>query len=118
MQEWVTKLEDDIDTLSAMTLLYEYQTYINSGIDDELFSLGETESLIGLLESWNEVIAILDFDLLVSESLPVEISKLAEARLLAKTLKDWGEADRIRDELLSLGYKMIDEKEGWRMERV
>jgi cysteinyl-tRNA synthetase len=117
MQEWVTRLEDDIDTLSAMTLLYEYQTYINSGIDDEVFSLGEIESLIGLLRSWNEVIAILDFDLLVSESLPVEISRLAEARMLAKTLKDWGEADRIRDELLSLGYKMIDEKDGWRMER-
>ena len=70
------------------------------------------------MQSWNEVLSIFDFDLLTSESLPLEISKLAEARILAKTLKDWAESDRIRDELVSLGYKMIDERDGWRMEKV
>ena len=70
------------------------------------------------MQSWNEVLSIFDFDLLTSESLPADISRLAEARILAKTLKDWAESDRIRDELVSLGYKMIDEKDGWRMEKV
>ena len=70
------------------------------------------------MQSWNEVLSIFDFDLLTSESLPADISRLAEARILAKTLKDWKESDRIRDELVSLGYKMIDEKDGWRMEKV
>jgi cysteinyl-tRNA synthetase len=70
------------------------------------------------MRSWNEVLSIFDFDLLTSESLPADISRLAEARILAKTLKDWAESDRIRDELVSLGYKMIDEKDGWRMEKV
>ena len=69
------------------------------------------------MQSWNEVVSIFDFDLLTSESLPADISRLAEARILAKTLKDWVESDRIRDELVSLGYKMIDEKDGWRMEK-
>jgi cysteinyl-tRNA synthetase len=117
MQEFIEKLEDDFDTLSAMQLIYEYQTYINTGIDDSLFTAWECSSLIGLMQSWDEVIALFDFSLLESESLPLEISKLAEARVLAKTLKDWAEADRIRDELVSLGYKMIDEKDGWRMEK-
>ena len=118
MQEFVEKLEDDFDTLSAMQLIYEYQTYINTGIDDELFTAWECQSLIGLMQSWNEVLSIFDFDLLTSESLPADISRLAEARILAKTLKDWAESDRIRDELVSLGYKMIDEKDGWRMEKL
>ncbi len=118
MQEFVEKLEYDFDTLSAMQLVYEYQTYINTGIDDELFTAGECQSLIGLMQSWNEVLSIFDFDLLTSESLPTDISRLAEARILAKTLKDWAESDRIRDELVSLGYKMIDEKDGWRIEKV
>jgi cysteinyl-tRNA synthetase len=118
MQEFIEKLEDDFDTLSAMQLIYEYQTYINTGIDDELFTAGECQSLIGLMQSWDAVVAIFDFSLLESESLPADISRLAEARVLAKSLKDWAEADRIRDELVSLGYKMIDEKDGWRMERI
>ena len=118
MQEFVEKLEDDFDTLSAMQLVYEYQTYINSGIDDQLFSAWECDSLISLMQSWDTVIGVLDFEFLTSESLPADISRLAEARALAKSLKDWTEADRIRDELLSLGYKMIDEKDGWRIERI
>ena len=118
MQEFIEKLEDDFDTLAAMQLVYEYQTYINTGIDDSLFTAWECSSLIGLMQSWNEVLSIFDFDLLTSESLPADISRLAEARILAKTLKDWAESDRIRDELVSLGYKMIDEKDGWRMEKV
>ena len=118
MQEFIEKLEDDFDTLAAMQLVYEYQTYINTGIDDSLFTAWECSSLIGLMQSWNEVVSIFDFDLLTSESLPADISRLAEARILAKTLKDWAESDRIRDELVSLGYKMIDEKDGWRMEKV
>ncbi len=118
MQEFIQKLEDDFDTLSAMQLIYEYQTYINTGIDDELFTAGECQSLIGLMQSWDAVVAIFDFSLLESESLPIEVSKLAEARMLAKSLKDWAEADRIRDELVLLGYKMIDEKDGWRVEKI
>ncbi len=70
------------------------------------------------MQSWNEVLSIFDFDLLTSQSLPADISRLAEARVLAKTLRDWAESDRIRDQLVSLGYKMIDEKDGWRMEKV
>jgi cysteinyl-tRNA synthetase len=118
MQEFVEKLENDFDTNSAMTIIFEFQNYVNSSIDEELFSLDEAKSLIDIMKSWNEVIAILDFSLLEWENIPENIAKLAEARMLAKNLKDWKEADRIRDEIVSLGYKMIDEKDGWRVEKV
>ena len=119
MQDFIEKLEDDFDTNSAMTIVWEYQSYINSGVDDGLFSLEETKSLLDLLRSWDEVIGILDFTLLEwGEQIPETISKLAEARTLAKTLKDWKEADKLRDEIAWLGWKMIDEKDGWRVEKV
>ncbi len=118
MQEFVEKLENDFDTNSAMTIVFEFQSYVNSTIDKDLFSLDETKSVIDLLKSWNEVIAILDFSLLESESIPKEIEALAAARTEAKLEKNWTEADKIRDELVSLGWKMIDEKNGWRVERI
>ena len=119
MQDFLEKLEDDFDTNSAMTIVWEYQSYINSGIDEVIFSLEEAKSLVDLLRSWDQVIAILDFTLLESENIPENISKLAEARSLAKNLKDWKEADSLRDEIVSLGWKMIDEADGkWRVEKV
>jgi len=90
MQEFIEKLENDFDTVSAMTVVFEYQSYINSGIDDELFSLEEGKSLIDLLKSWDEVLGILDFSLLDSKiEIPEEITQLALDRVDAKIAKNW-----------------------------
>ena len=118
MQEFIEKLEDDFDTLGAMTIVFEYQTYINSGIDDELFSLEECKSVIDFLKTWNEVVAIFDFELLESnEIIPNEIIALLAERNEAKLQKNYKESDRIRDELDAIGYKIIDEKNGSRVEK-
>lgn len=119
MQEFIEKLEDDFDTVSAMTVVFEYQSYINSGIDEDLFSLEEAKSIMDLLRSWNEVIGILDFSLTEKSEIPENITTLALDRIEAKNAKNWTEADRIRDELTSLGWKMIDEAGGkWRVEKI
>ena len=118
MQEFIEKLEDDFDTVSAMTIVFEYQSYINSGIDDALFSSEEAKSLVDLLRSWNEVIAILDFSLLESgETTPAEIQLLLDERALAKNVKDYARGDEIRDMITKMGYKIIDEKDGARVEK-
>jgi cysteinyl-tRNA synthetase len=120
MQSFIEKLEDDFDTVSAMTVVFEFQRYVNSDIDDDLFSLEEAKSLLDILRSWDEVLGILDFSLLENtEEIPEEITKLVLDRLDAKLAKNWWEADRIRDELMGKWWKMIDEKDGgWRVEKV
>jgi cysteinyl-tRNA synthetase len=117
MQEFVEKLENDFDTNMAMTVVFELQSYINTGIDESLFSHEEVKSLIDLLRSFEAVVGIFDFSLLESTSIPSDIVSLAEARVAAKQVKDWAEADKIRDMLADLGWKMIDEKDGWRIEK-
>lgn len=90
MQEFVDRLENDFDTNSAMTVIFEYQSYINRGIDEQAFRMEEMKSIIDLLRSWNEVISILDFSLLESiEIIPKEIEALAVARIEAKNTKNW-----------------------------
>ncbi len=113
MQSFIEKIEDDFDTLSAMNVVFEFQSYINRGIDEEIFSLEETKSLIDMLESWDSILAIFDFSLLVSTSkVPEEITQLALDRVDAKIAKNWWLADEIRETLLKKGWKMIDEKDG------
>jgi cysteinyl-tRNA synthetase len=119
MQDFIERLENDFDTVSAMTVVFEYQSYINTGIDEEAFSLEEAKSLRGLLESWNEVLGILDFSILENTKIPEDIEKLARDRCDAKNEKNWKKADEIRATLESLGWKMIDEAGGkWHLERM
>ena len=45
-----------------------------------------------------------------------EAQQLATLRLEARAKKDWQEADRLRDEIASLGYKVLDTPEGFSLE--
>ncbi|MFZ9309012.1 MAG: hypothetical protein ACO3XJ_05460 [Candidatus Nanopelagicales bacterium] len=45
-----------------------------------------------------------------------EAQRLATLRLEARARKDWQEADRLRDEIASFGYKVLDTSEGFSLE--
>ena len=45
--------------------------------------------------------------------IPEEVNKLAEKRQTARINKEWNESDRLRDEILKLGYNIKDTKEGY-----
>ena len=47
--------------------------------------------------------------------IPSDIREIAEKRWRAKLDKNWGEADQLRDELLSLGWIVKDGKEGFEL---
>lgn len=47
-----------------------------------------------------------------AEEIPDEIKKLAQERELARKNKDWTQADKIRNEIESLGYTLKDTKNG------
>lgn len=119
MQDFIEKLEDDFDTNLAMTIVFEFQSYVNNGIDEEVFSLAEAKSLVDMMRGWNEVIAILDFSLLENiNNTPPEIQSLLDERTLAKSMKDYKRSDEIRDIITTMGYKIIDEKDGARVEKI
>lgn len=56
MQDFVAFLEDDFGMPEVLTIVFELHSWINSGIDEELFSLEEKKALIGLMQSWDEVL--------------------------------------------------------------
>mmetsp|Transcript_26406 Transcript_26406/g.82328 ORF Transcript_26406/g.82328 Transcript_26406/m.82328 type:complete len:136 (+) Transcript_26406:766-1173(+) len=51
-------------------------------------------------------------------ALPGDVKGLIESRAAAKAAKDWAEADRIRDELVSKGFAVKDAKSGVVVTRV
>lgn len=51
------------------------------------------------------------------DDIPEEVKELAHLRWEAKQNKDWASADKYRDEITSLGYAILDSKEGYKIER-
>jgi hypothetical protein len=49
---------------------------------------------------------------------PGEIQRLARRRAAARSAKDYDTADSLRERIASSGWLVVDEPEGWRLERV
>ncbi|MGN0961674.1 MAG: cysteine--tRNA ligase [Christensenellales bacterium] len=53
----------------------------------------------------------------IENSIPAEIEEKAKLRWEAKKNKDWTTADKYRDEISSLGYNILDTKDGYKLEK-
>lgn len=98
MQDFVGHLENDFDSNTALTVIFEFQKTINTGIDNDLYSNSEIEAIQDFFRSIDAVLGIFDFNIFdTSDEVPEEIQTLAEERIQAKTEKNWEKADEIRD---------------------
>lgn len=52
------------------------------------------------------------------EKLPEEVQKIINERINARQEKKWAESDRLRDELVNLGYSVKDTKDGMEVKKV
>jgi len=79
------------------------------------------ETLKSDIPSTEKHATILDFDRVLGlsldqvdkpQELPAEVQKLVEARRRVREAKNWAESDRLRDEILALGYTVKDTRDG------
>lgn len=120
MFEYVDALEDDLNTPIVLSVFNELITYLNSKIDNLEITKKEILASIDFLKSFNRVLAIIDFSLFEKEDeiIPENIAWLFEARNTAKNDKNFELADKYRDELLTFGYKIIDDRTGTKLEKI
>jgi cysteinyl-tRNA synthetase len=95
-------LADDFNTAKALPALYEWIGAANKLPD------GAGDSHL------REMLSVLGLESLLSaeEGPPPEAVALAERRGAARAAKDWGEADRLRDQLRELGWEVRDGPQG------
>ena len=78
----------------------------------------KSKNIYELLKKFDTVLSLdIDKEENEGEEIPEKILKLLEERKLAKENKDYNKADSIRDEVLSLGYEIIDTKEGQKVKK-
>jgi len=119
MQEFVRILEDDFNTPEALALFFGLNKFVNTNIREKLLSLDEIKALLDLYKTFNEVFAIMDFTILEQKNkIPENILEKLDSRNVAKKEKNFELADSLRDELLNDWYKIIDTREGSRVEKI
>ena len=96
-------INDDLNMPLAMSVVW-----------DVIKNTNKSKKLAELLDKFDTVLALsLNKKVENNEKIPENIKNLAEERKQARENKNWAESDRIRDEILSLGYIIKDSKEGY-----
>ncbi len=116
-------MQDDFNTPEALAVLFEIVREINrlrdsdlqgaAGLGAELRRLG---AMLGILQADSEHY-LRGGDLAAEDGLSdADIEGMIQARIDARTAKNWAEADRIRDELQAAGIVLEDSAGGtsWR----
>ncbi len=111
--EFDKELANDLHSPKALAVIFKF---INNNEAGEFSKTAKT-NLIEFFIHLNSILAV--FEIVAKNILviPEEIKALAEARLAAKTEKNWQEADRFREQIAQLGYTLKDTKDGYLIEK-
>ena len=111
INKFKSAIENDLNTSNMLTVLYDV---LKLSVSDKTKK--------ELIKSFDEVLSL---DLLISFEKEVDsnideenVLNKIKKRDIAKSNKDYALADQIRDELLSLGIKLIDSREGTTFEKI
>jgi cysteinyl-tRNA synthetase len=109
-------LDDDLNISGALASIFVFMRKVNHLMSEGKISSEQANSILKMLQKFNQVLEVMDFE--KTEAIDREIESLLQSRERARMNKNWEEADRIREILLSMGIKIQDTKEGtiWRRE--
>ncbi len=106
-EEFLSLVNDDLDTPKAVALVWEV-------VKDENLSPLELRHLL-----WNfDKVLGLNLDKTDSFEIPGDVNALIEERNKARAEKNFEESDRLRDEILKLGFVLKDTDDGTELEKI
>ena len=114
-QQFITAMDDDLNTADGLSAVFELVRDINTRVIDAAASVAICKEAARLLDELCEVLGILYNR--KTDSLDERVEALIAARTAARKDKDWAKADAIRDELKAMGVLLEDTPQGikWRL---
>lgn len=112
-KNYKSALFDDLDSPKALALIFDLIRQINTAIDNQ--EAIPKRHILKLFMRMERVLA-LDLPLHAEknvEKIPAEIQDLAQKRWESKQNRDFTTADQIREQLLEMGYEIVDGKGGF-----
>ncbi len=110
---WVAAMEDDLNTVRALALVFDWVREANAALD-----AGRHDDAARLVRLVREATGAVGLELRgVAEEVDPAALDLATARDKARADKDWAAADRLRAELVERGWTVEDTPLGTRLRR-
>ena len=106
-QKFKNAVNDDINVPLALGVVWE------------VVKLEPNKAVYELCLDFDKVLG-LDFDKVEQENelIPQEITDIANQRMLARKEKNWAKSDELRDKLQAMGYKILDSRDGYTLEKI
>lgn len=111
---FVKSLQDDLNISSALGALFDLIREGNLLLDQKNLSSLQAKKILEVLERMDQV---LGFCFPEKEEAPKEIQDALEKREQARKVKDWKEADRLRDLILKAGFLIEDTPSGMKLKK-
>ncbi|MDF7800504.1 cysteine--tRNA ligase [Pontiellaceae bacterium B1224] len=108
-------MDDDMNISGAMAAVFDTVHAGNKAMA-EVPMTGKQALAVSNL--WKELDTVLGLLIPQEEEVSAEVTELLEARAVARTEKNWGESDRIRDRLAELGWTVKDTPEGPKLRKI
>jgi cysteinyl-tRNA synthetase len=107
VERFSADINDDLNLPRALAVAWET---LRGNLPDavKLATLARFDAVLGLdLANWRPR----------EDVIPADVSALADARLAARTSKQWAESDRLRKELQTAGWDVEDQPGGYKLRR-
>jgi cysteinyl-tRNA synthetase len=108
--EFWQALADDLNTPEALAALLTLVTDVNSMDDYRPLARATRDAVLAVLDETDRIFAA--WPRTERASLDAEVEALIAGRSAAKAARNWPEADRLRDQLKSMGVLLEDRKDG------
>lgn len=116
-QQFITAMDDDLNTADGITALFELARELNRMSADATTPKGQLEAGAKLFDSLTDVLGIL-YQRKQEDTIPAEVQTLIEERAAARKAKNFAEADRLRDAIAALGYRVKETRQGTQIEKL
>lgn len=116
-QQFITAMDDDLNTADGITALFELARDLNRMSADAATTKGQLEAGAKLFDTLTGVLGIL-YQRKQEDAIPAEVQELVAARAAARKAKNFAEADRLRDAIAAMGYRVKETRQGTQIEKI
>ncbi len=111
MEQFITVMDDDLNTADGLTAVFELVRDLNIMIADSSTSKQQLMKGAEIFDKLTSVLGIL-YNRKQAEEIPSEVMELVAQRQEARKAKDFKLADEIRDKIAALGYTVKETRQG------
>lgn len=117
-KRFIAAINDDLDTPKAIALIWDLIKDSSVSAADKVTTIKKWDDVLGLGLNDRAEDIIKELGVIDMDEVPEDVQQLIEEREAARVLRNWDEADRLREAINLKGFTLEDTPEGPKVSRV